>query len=508
MDIFAGARVIRLRSAYQKYLVAKEDTTRVGMDQDGFSDGARWTVEIIANEQRLRLRSSWNRYLAADNKTVSQQLPDRVGARGDWQPLDVGHHVLLRCNDVDYLRAQERHLPWRGSVTLRTPSWQRSRTPFYWDVEILEAEHLPLLPPPQAEAPAPPSMAARPSSSSVPAGPSDRSNVPIRVVTGAAEASSSTMPATISSPINAAAASSATASLVPSAVIHGAAPALPSSSSYSRYEVMDREINYVVAEESGILTAAYARGLTFTGTSSSELIRRLKEQIGIEDIYVCARNYHSQWLMPLDEELPPLYELNNYLEVFMAVFPNRLGETFRTATAYHIRSAHVNSYLVAEGDQLRLRLDGSSIGARWTIEVITNARNQQRIRFRSCFGWCLSASLTWYSLQRLSSEDNAVSPQMVEDIEASRDEWLPFPVWNHFMFRCSLDDFLAAGHPMGLNAVDDGPTFFLFNTLDSFMCDIHDILPFMWRIEASEPTSPATTDPDALEQQNGPDETP
>nr|XP_018681639.1 PREDICTED: uncharacterized protein LOC108952822 [Musa acuminata subsp. malaccensis] len=159
MDFFAGARVIRLRSFYQKYLVAKEDTTRVGMDQDGFSDGARWTVEIIANEQRLRFRSSWNRYLAADNNTVSQQLPDHVGVRGDWQPLAVGPHVLLRCNDADYLRAQDRHLPWRASVTLHTPSWQRSRAPFYWDVEILEAEHPPLLPPPQAAAPAPSSMA-------------------------------------------------------------------------------------------------------------------------------------------------------------------------------------------------------------------------------------------------------------------------------------------------------------------------------------------------------------
>ncbi|CAL9752623.1 unnamed protein product [Musa acuminata subsp. burmannicoides] len=503
MDFFAGARVIRLRSFYQKYLVAKEDTIRVGMDQDGFSDGARWTVEIIANEQRLRFRSSWNRYLAADNNTVSQQLPDRVGVRGDWQPLAVGPHVLLRCNDADYLRAQDRHLPWRASVTLGTPSWQRSRAPFYWDVEILEAEHPPLLPPPQAAAPAPSSMAAGPSSSFAPAGPSYRSNVPTRFLTGVAEASSSsTMAATLSSPTNAAAASSATASLVPSAVIHGAAPALPTSSSYSRYEVMDREITYVVADDRGVLNEAYARNLTFTGTSTSELIRRLKKKIGTEDIYVCARNCHTRLLMPLDEELPPLYEVHNYLEVFMAVFPHRLVQTFRTATAYHIRSFHTNSYLVAEGDQLRLRLDGSSIGARWTIEVITNAGNQQRIRFRSCFGWCLSASLTWYSLQRLSRDDYAVSPRTVEVIEASRDEWLPFPVWNHFMFRCSLDDFLAAGHPLGHNTADDDPTFFLFNTLDSFMCDIHDVDPFLWNIEASEPTSPTTNDPDACEDRD------
>lgn len=95
----------------------------------------------------------------------------------------------------------------------------------------------------------------------------------------------------------------------------------PTCFSVLNSQVMDREITYVVADDSGVLNEAYVRNLTFTGTSTCELIRRLKKEIGTEDIYVCARNCHTRLSMPLDEELPPLYEVHNYLEVFMAVFP-------------------------------------------------------------------------------------------------------------------------------------------------------------------------------------------
>ncbi|KAJ8506564.1 hypothetical protein OPV22_007450 [Ensete ventricosum] len=550
MDFFAGARVIRLRSFNQRYLMAMEDMTHVDIDEDGSSDGARWTVEIIANEQRLRLWSSWNRYLASDHFMVSQQLPDRVGFGNHWQPLADGPHVLLRLNDVRYLRAAELPMPWLVNVNLGTPWWDRSWAPFYWDVEIIEAEHPPLLPPSQAAAPTPSSTAVGPSSA--PAGPSDGSNVPTRFLTGAAEASSaSTMAATLSSSTNAPAASSATASPVSS-------PALSTSSSYSGYELMnlfeatlilessccprsppcfsllnaqlmDREINYRIANNGGFWNPAYERTLTFTGTSTSEVIRRLKEEMRIEDIYVCSRHRRTGCLMALGGELPHMFEFYNDLVVFIALLPreflrllssassllseelfldcflftDQLAQTFQTATAYHLQSVQTNRYLVAEGDLLHLRIDSSSMGARWTIDVIANNRNEQRIRFRSCFGWCLSASMTWYSLQRLASEDNAMSPQMVEVIEAGRDEWLPLPACGYFIFRGTLDDLLAAGYPLGQNPELDGESFHMFNNRESCWCNMYDLVAFLWCIRACEPTFPATDDPIARQQQNG-----
>ncbi|KAJ8506566.1 hypothetical protein OPV22_007452 [Ensete ventricosum] len=559
MDFFAVARVIRLRSFNQKYLVAMEDTNRVDMEEFGFSDGARWTVEIIANEQRLRLRSLWNRYLASDYFMVSQQLLYRVGYHYDWQPLADGPHVLLRLNDVRYLSAAQLPMPWYVNVSLGTPSWDTSWAPLYWDVEIVAAEHPPLLPPSQAAAPTPSSTAAGPSSSSGQAGPFDRSNVPIRFLTGAAEASSaSTMAATLSSPTNAAAASSATASTVPFPVFHGVAPALPTSSFYSRYELMnlfeaslilesscrprsppcfpvlnaqlmDREINYFVANDRGFWNPAYVRTLTFTDTSTSELVRRLKAEMRIEDIYVCAFNHRTGCLIALGEELSNMFEFFNDLVVFIALLPreflrllspassllskelfldrllftDRLVQRFQTATAYHLQSVQINRYLVAEGDLLYLRTDRSSIGARWTIEVITNARNQQRIRFRSCFGWCLSASMTWYSLQRLASGDNAISPQMIEVIDAGREEWLPFPVCSHFMLCGILDYFLAAGYPPGKNPQLDGVYFLLIDPRASVLRDIYDLVPFLWSISACEPTSPATNIPLLVSSRTG-----
>ncbi|RWW60032.1 hypothetical protein BHE74_00032995 [Ensete ventricosum] len=553
MDFFAGARVIRLRSFNNKYLVAMKDTIRVDMEEFGFSDGARWIVEIIANEQRLRLRSLWNRYLAADYFTVSQQLPDRIGFGNDWEPLANGPHVLLSLNDVRYLRAAERPIPWLVNVTLGTPSWDRSWAPFYWDVEILWEEHSPLLLPYQAAAPRPSSTAA---------GPSDLSDIPAQFFTSAAEVNCASIMAAIhSSPTNA------------------VAPALPTSSSYSRYQVcwmiivlfllilmvlglqffpklmnlfkatlilesscrppcfsvlnaqqMDREIKYFVANDEGIWNPAYVRTLMFTETSTSEVIRRLKADMRIEDIYVFTRHRRTGCLMALGGELPHMFEFYNDLVVFIALLPreflrllssassllseelfldcflftDRSVQRSQMATAFHLQSVQTNRYLVAEGDLLHLRIGSSSMGARWTIEVITNARNQQRIRFRSCFGWCLCASMTWYSLQRFASEeDNAISPQMVEVNEAGRDEWLPFPACGNFMFRGTLDDLLAAGYPPGQNPELDGASFLLYNPGGSLLCNMYDLVPFLWCIRACEPTFPATDDPIARQQQNG-----
>ncbi|RWW39745.1 hypothetical protein BHE74_00054891 [Ensete ventricosum] len=549
MDFFAGARVIRLRSFNQRYLMAMEDMTHVDIDEDGSSDGARWTVEIIANEQRLRLWSSWNRYLASDHFMVSQQLPDRVPPGGGTS------HAVAR-------EREPRH-PMVGQIL--------------GPVLLGRGNH-------RGGAPATP--AAVPSSSSDALFHGSRTllrasgtvrwiqrshPIPHRRCRGFLRLHHGSHPLLIHQ-CTCCLLGHRIAGLLPRSFyliilfrIRGVLddhrfiladlddswtaffpklmnlfeatlilesscrPRSPPCFSLLNAQLMDREINYRIANNGGFWNPAYERTLTFTGTSTSEVIRRLKEEMRIEDIYVCSRHRRTGCLMALGGELPHMFEYYNDLVVFIALLPreflrllssassllseelfldcflftDQLAQTFQTATAYHLQSVQTNRYLVAEGDLLHLRIDSSSMGARWTIDVIANNRNEQRIRFRSCFGWCLSASMTWYSLQRLASEDNAMSPQMVEVIEAGRDEWLPLPACGYFIFRGTLDDLLAAGYPLGQNPELDGESFHMFNNRESCWCNMYDLVAFLWCIRACEPTFPATDDPIARQQQNG-----
>ncbi|RZR99999.1 hypothetical protein BHM03_00029638 [Ensete ventricosum] len=558
MDFFAVARVIRLRSFNQKYLVAMEDTNRVDMEEFGFSDGARWTVEIIANEQRLRLRSLWNRYLASDYFMVSQQLLYRVPLGGATShavvrervarhPI-VGHIlgpvVLGRGNRRGGAPATPAAVPssstdalFHGSRTIllirasgTVRSFQCSHPiPHRRCRGFLRLHHgsHPLLTHQCSccllghgiDGPLP-GVPWRCSRSSYLVSLFQIRGVldDHRFILAGLDGSWTAFFPKLMNLFE--------ASLI---LESSCRPRSPPCFPVLNAQLMDREINYFVANDRGFWNPAYVRTLTFTDTSTSELVRRLKAEMRIEDIYVCAFNHRTGCLIALGEELSNMFEFFNDLVVFIALLPreflrllspassllskelfldrllftDRLVQRFQTATAYHLQSVQINRYLVAEGDLLYLRTDRSSIGARWTIEVITNARNQQRIRFRSCFGWCLSASMTWYSLQRLASGDNAISPQMIEVIDAGREEWLPFPVCSHFMLCGILDYFLAAGYPPGKNPQLDGVYFLLIDPRASVLRDIYDLVPFLWSISACEPTSPATNIPLLVSSRTG-----
>ncbi|XP_065009057.1 uncharacterized protein LOC135639186 [Musa acuminata AAA Group] len=119
MEFFEGASTVRLRSIHNTYLVADEYSQHVRLDRDGSCSGARWTVEIftyIGDRRRLRLRSFYGRYLAAHRtetaflnltgKKVFQEAPLCFGPRVNWLPLRDGCRVRLKCVFDQFLRAK------------------------------------------------------------------------------------------------------------------------------------------------------------------------------------------------------------------------------------------------------------------------------------------------------------------------------------------------------------------------------------------------------------------
>jgi hypothetical protein len=53
MDLFLNAKVVKLRSHHDKYLVAEEDEESVIQSRNGSSRNALWTVELEPNSQSV-----------------------------------------------------------------------------------------------------------------------------------------------------------------------------------------------------------------------------------------------------------------------------------------------------------------------------------------------------------------------------------------------------------------------------------------------------------------------
>ncbi|ONM22234.1 Actin cross-linking protein [Zea mays] len=69
MELFARAKVVRLRSHHDKFLYADEDEVRVTQDRDGSSANARWTVEAAPHSAgAVCPRSRYGRYLTASGE--------------------------------------------------------------------------------------------------------------------------------------------------------------------------------------------------------------------------------------------------------------------------------------------------------------------------------------------------------------------------------------------------------------------------------------------------------
>ncbi|GJN24794.1 hypothetical protein PR202_gb12559 [Eleusine coracana subsp. coracana] len=310
MELFERARTVRLRSHHDKYLYADEDESRVTQDRNASSPNARWLVEPVPHAPGvLRLRSRYGRYLSASNepflhvggastgRRVLQTLPHRLDSSVEWVPdraevvdgggVDRHRAVRLRTRYGNFLRANAGLPPWRNSVTHdapnRHPGW------VVWDVEVVQ-----VLPPPgpndnaaspsspsaDASSPAPPASYKPPSRSSSPS----PAPVPTSALRPPPKPQHHAVPFRAQPPPP------------PPGYIAPPAPGfarLESTDSFSvpLHKVDGRMIHYHIGDNNGnVGEDEVPRPLTFNGTSLEELLERLQEETGLDDIIMCSRS--------------------------------------------------------------------------------------------------------------------------------------------------------------------------------------------------------------------------
>ncbi|CAH9134363.1 unnamed protein product [Cuscuta epithymum] len=153
MDIIRKAKVVRLRSHLNKYLVADDDqqSTRQS-SRGGASEKGRWRVERVeGNDQLVRLKSCHGRYLTASddplllgmtgNKVLLTADQNLIDLRIEWQPVEDGFQIKLKSYGGTYLRANGGTPPWRNSVTHDIPHATSTNNWIVWVVEA--ADQLP-----------------------------------------------------------------------------------------------------------------------------------------------------------------------------------------------------------------------------------------------------------------------------------------------------------------------------------------------------------------------------
>ncbi|CAL5089040.1 unnamed protein product [Urochloa decumbens] len=321
MELFERARTVRLRSHHDKYLYADEDESHVVQDRNAASPNARWVVEPVPHSPGvLRLRSRYGRYLSASNepfllgvtgRKVLQTLPHRLDSSVEWVPVRddarnrAGPGARLRTRYGNFLRANAGLPPWRNSVTHDTP--HRHAGWVVWDVEVVQA----VIPGPDSAtasdaaaggySPAPPSSSYNkpPSRSSSPTPPP----LPTSALRPPAppphyrEENEAPFRAQPPPP--------------PPGYIAPPAPGLyrlESTESFSvpLHKVEGRAIYYQIGDEDGDVDPDESpQHFTFNGTGLEELLERLKEESGLEDVVMCSRSPINGKLLPLRLQLPP-----------------------------------------------------------------------------------------------------------------------------------------------------------------------------------------------------------
>ncbi|CAL9093412.1 unnamed protein product [Musa textilis] len=125
MEFLEGVATVQLQSCHETYLVVDEDSHRVTLRSDRFSDGAWWTVVItnVDGQQRLRLKSFYGRYLAPHPTDASviygrKVFLDNLGLDVNWEPVREGIDVRLKCHFDQFLRADSDSLRWCESGTV------------------------------------------------------------------------------------------------------------------------------------------------------------------------------------------------------------------------------------------------------------------------------------------------------------------------------------------------------------------------------------------------------
>lgn len=146
MEFFKQAKTVRLKSHHDKYLLADSDEEDVSQDRNGSSKQARWTVEFVENfDNVVRLKSCYNkcliatedqRLLGVTGRKVVQSLPLKLDSSVEWEPIREGVQVRLKTRYGNYLRANGGVPPWRNSVTHDIP--HRHHDWILWEVDVLQ----------------------------------------------------------------------------------------------------------------------------------------------------------------------------------------------------------------------------------------------------------------------------------------------------------------------------------------------------------------------------------
>ncbi|XP_038695563.1 uncharacterized protein LOC119992847 [Tripterygium wilfordii] len=290
MELFQKAKVVRLRSHHDKYLLADSDEENVCQDRNGTVMNARWIVEFPEDGTVLRFKSCYGKYLTASNmpqllgvtgKKVIQTLPRRLDSSLEWEPIREGFQVRLKTRYGQYLRANGGLPPWRNSITHDIPHRTATQDWVLWEVDVVEIRMQPAIPPPN------PVPAIQPikqinTMPPVPSVPSEQPSDPSK-------------PSEPSSPTS----------------IHLTSAKLSrlesdDSSVVSPVKCEGRVICYKLAANNGdVDDKAEELSFTFKGNGVEDLKQKLEEETGLENILVCTRNPFNGKLYPLRLHLPP-----------------------------------------------------------------------------------------------------------------------------------------------------------------------------------------------------------
>lgn len=156
MELFQRAKIVRLRSHHDKYLLADDDQDSVCQDRQGGTKRARWTVEYVKSVEGVslvRFKSCYDKYLTATDddffmgvtgKKVKQTVPRRLDSSIEWEPIRDGMQVKLKTRYGNFLRANGGVPPWRNSITHDVPSRSHTQDWILWEIDVLEVyEHEP-----------------------------------------------------------------------------------------------------------------------------------------------------------------------------------------------------------------------------------------------------------------------------------------------------------------------------------------------------------------------------
>ncbi|XP_047062358.1 uncharacterized protein LOC124669865 [Lolium rigidum] len=329
MELFERAKTVRLRGHHDKYVYADDDESHVQQDRNAASPNARWTVEPVPHAPGvIRLRSRYGRYLTASNepfllgltgRKVLQTLPHRLDSSVEWVPVRDGKHARLQTRYGNYLRANGGLPPLRNSIT-HDVTHHRHTGWILWCVEIVQV--LPYPHPVESSdssssAPSspphykPPSRSPSPSPSPLPTA-ALRPHLPPHHRTATPFVAQPPPPPP--------------GSLVPPTGLFR----LESTDSFSvpvtMHKVEGRLIHYHIGDGNGdVDDDDEGHSFTFNGTSLQELLERLQDETGLNDVIICSRSPINRKLMPLRLQLPPN---NNAMHIVLVQESSKVAKSF------------------------------------------------------------------------------------------------------------------------------------------------------------------------------------